>query len=187
MPVTHQSPVFSVDQAKVYGMLTDVTTNPTYSAGVLVSGIKSVAIDPDVLAKELFGDNKIMARQSKTRQLMITVGYAKLDLDVLPVIGGMATADTGVTPNMVATLNLLGSNLPTYFKLEARALNVEVPGPAAGGSINLTFHKCKITKWNVGMVEEDYGPNTFEAACIATISNDKIFTATFNETAAALS
>jgi len=186
MPLTHRTPVFSVDQAAIYPMLTDVTTNPTYSPRVLLPGVTTVAMDPDVLSKELFGDNAIRAHYSKVRQFMGKAGFVDLDLDVQAILDGSVTADTGTTPNQVATNTILGSSFCPYFKLEFRVLGVEVPGVAGGGSVNVSLHKCKVTKFGGGAKAEDYSPSEFDFVALQTVSNGKIRTITFNETAAAL-
>jgi len=187
MPLTHRTPVFSVDQAAIYPMLTDVTTNPTYGPRVLLPGVNTVAMDPDMLSKELFGDNAIRAHFSKVRQLMGKAGYTDLDLDVQAILDGSSNVDSGVTPSQVATNTLLNSSFCPYFKLEFRVLGVEVPGVAGGGSVNVSLHKCKATKFGGGAKAEDYMPSEFDFVALQTVSNGKIRTITFNETAAALS
>lgn len=190
MALTHNTPVFSIDQAKVYAMLTDPSGgSATYGTGVAAPGIRSVAIDPDVLFKELFGDNIVLGVAAKTRKIAAKVGYAKLDLDVLPIITGGGTVDAGLTPNQTSTFTLADSAIPTYFKLEFRMLNVEIPGPAAGGSLNVVLPKCKITNWGApGGIMEDFQLQEFDLAAIRTAATgNKLITVTYNETAAALS
>lgn len=191
MAITHNTPVFSVDQAKVYAMLTDPAGgSATYGTGVALPGVRSVAIDPDVLNKELFGDNIILALAAKTRKVAAKVGYAKLDLDVLPILTGASTVDTGTTPNQVATYTLTDAVIPVYFKLEFRILSVELPSAAGGGSLNVTLHKCKITNWGggPGAVMEDFQLSEFDLSAIRTnATGNKIMTVVFNETLAALS
>jgi len=186
MPLTHRTPVFSVDQAAVYVMLTDVTTAPTYGPRILVPGIKTVAFDPDMLSRELFGDNSIRAKYSKVRQYKCKAGYTDLDLDVQPLLDGSTTVDAGVTPNQTVTNTVLNTSFAPYFKLEMRVLGVEIPGVAQGGSLNVTLWKCKTTGSSGGAKEEDYMPSEFDFDAIQTISTGRLISRTFNETAALL-
>jgi len=183
MPLSHNSEWFSIDQAKIYPMTADVTTNPTYGTGVLLPGVRMASIEPDTLNKELFGDNKIIARAAKVRQIMSKLAYAKPDLDVLAILGGGTAVDAGTTPNQTATYTQLGANFGGYFKIEYRILQL-----ATGlGSVNVTFFKCKITDFGYPSNMEDFNIPTLGVAAIACVSNDQMFKIQENETALALS
>jgi len=183
MALTHNSEWFSIDQCKLYKMTADVTTNPTYSAGVALPGVRMVSIEPDVLNKELFGDNKIIGRAAKTRQIMSKLGYAKPDLDILNIIGGGTAVDAGTTPNQTATYTQLGADFGGYFKIEYRILQASV----GIGSVNVTFFKCKISDFGLPSNQEDFTIPTLGVAAIATVSNDQMYKIAYNESAAALS
>ena len=91
MAAPHSTPVFSVDQAKIYPMTADTgAMPPTYGTGVAVPAIRTTGFSPDILAKELFGDNAVIARAAKTRQVNFGLEFGKWDLDVLKILLGTA-------------------------------------------------------------------------------------------------
>lgn len=186
MPLIHQTTIFNIDQFAIYPMTADVTTNPAYGAAVPVPGIKTVGLDPDMLAKELYGDAKMMGRAAKVRQMNCSLTHAKLNLDALNIIAGGAVVDAGTTPNQTSTWNLLGANFPGYFKAEFRILQVDfvLTGLA---SLNVQLWKCKTTNFGLPLgTAEDFTLPTIAFSAIPTISNDKLVSVVFNETAAAL-
>lgn len=186
MPLTHKTSVFSVDEAAIYLMLTDSVTAPTYGPKIPLPGITTIACDPDMLSKELFGDNAIRDHYSKVRQFMCKAGYTDLDLDVLPILDGSTTVDAGVTPNQTATNTLLNSSFSKKFKLEFRVLGVNIPGVAGGGSKNVKLFKCVCTKFTDAAKAEDYTVNEFDFVAYYATSNNKMREVTFHETAAVL-
>lgn len=188
MPLSHVTPLFSVDEAAIYPMLTDIAgAAPTYAAKIPVPGINGVTVDPDVLAKELFGDNVVLGRAAKVRQVLMALTYAKLSLDVLNVLSGGTTTDTGVTPSQTSKFSISKSSTPGYFKLEARLLGVEVPGPSGGGSVNFSLSKAKAVDFKPTTAKEDYGMQVLNIAGVYPVGTANLMDITFNETAAALS
>jgi len=188
MALTHTSPVFSIDEAAIYPMLTDVAASaPTYSAKIPIPGIHTVTPSFDILAKELFGDNVVLGRATKVRQVMFACTFAKLALDVLNVLSGGSTTDAGTTPNQTSTFTIAKTSTPGYFKVEFRVLGVEVPGPAGGGSLNVKMYKCKATNFAPVLASEDYGQQSLDIAGVYPLGTANLIDIVFNETAAALS
>lgn len=187
MPLVHNTPVFSVDNAKIYPLTVDTSATLTYGTGVPVSGIRTTGFSPDIMAKELFGDNSVIARGAKTRQIKFQLEFAKWDLDVLKVILGTgAIIDAGTTPSQTSIFTLLGADQPGYFKLEYRSLGVDL-GNGNLSSVNISLAKCKIETADQPVVMEDYGIPKFTASAVATTKTPSSFaTITYNETAAAL-
>lgn len=164
MTAAHQLSVFNIDQAAIYPLLTDVPgTTPTYSAQRLVPGIQNVALNPDTLAKELYGEGAVQSRAAKLRQFMATFTYAFLDMDVLATLSGSPVVDTGSGSAAVATQDSTANDIPGYFAIEFRILQIDVPG----GSLNVRLHKCKITDTTPGLAaKEDYALQSFAIAAI---------------------
>ena len=188
MPLVHNTPVFSIDQAKIYPLTVDTSATLTYGTGVAIPGIRTTGFSPDILAKELFGDNAVIARAAKTRQVNFGLEFAKWDLDVWKILYGTgAIVDAGTTPSQTSTWTLLGADQPGYFKLEYRVLGVEL-GNGNLSSANVSLAKCKITSAETPLTMEEYGIPKCEASAVATVKTPVSFaTITLNETAAALS
>ncbi|MFN2537960.1 MAG: hypothetical protein ABR549_07370, partial [Mycobacteriales bacterium] len=147
MPLTHVTPIFSVDQAGIYPLLTDTGANPTYGARLDLPGVHDVALNPDTLYKELFGDNAIIANASKLRKMGCAATWAKASLDVLVQLAGGTVTDAGVTPNQTSTYSVKNTDAGKYFKFEFRVLGVEVPASAGGGDAHAVLWKCKAADW----------------------------------------
>jgi hypothetical protein len=188
MTLTHKTPVFSIDEAAIYPMLTDVALSaPTYSAKVSIPGIHTVTPAFDILSKELFGDNVVLGQATKVRKATLAATFAKLSLDVLAILSGGTTTDAGTTPNQTSTFGIGRTATPGYFKFECRVLGVELPGPAGGGSFNIKLNKCKASNFAPVVASEDYGAQTMDLVAIYPEGTANLIDLIFNETAAALS
>jgi hypothetical protein len=187
MPLPHETPVFSVDNAAITPLLTDpVGGTATYGTKINFPGIREAGFNPDLMSKELFGDNYIIARAGKVRQVKTKIGVAKMNLDILAAILGGAVTDTGTTPNMVATYNLLGTDKLKYFKLEYRVLGVELPSAAGGGDLHVVYWKCMIEATSQDAKMEDFTLPTFDVCAIPRLADSKMVAMVANETAIAL-
>lgn len=179
--------IFSIDNASITPLLTDpIGGTATYGTKIDVPGIRSATFDPEILAKELFGDNAVQGRAAKARQLMSKVEAARVSLDILAVLMGGTVTDAGVTPAQTTTYNLLGSSAGSYFKLEYRVLGVELPGAAAGGDLHVVFWKCKITSAGLPTKMEEFAPLSFDVAAIARLADSKLVSLIENETAVSI-
>jgi hypothetical protein len=188
MPVLpHLTPLFSVDKAA----WTPLTADPsggtaTYGTKVYIPAVESVSVDPDVLYKELFGDNAIAATAAKPRSVKAKVNFGKIDLDLLKnLLGGLVT-DAGTTPNQTSTLDISRTSAASYGKLECQVLGVELPTVAAGGDVHFVWWKAKLNSLTIGTTAEDYGKPTMSVTGIYLLANDKMFSVVENETAVAL-
>jgi hypothetical protein len=188
MPVlTHTTPVFSVDNAAWTPMLTDPSGGTaTYGTKIDVPGIQTVQLDPDVLNKELFGDNAIIAMAAKARRFVFKAMAAKLSLDLLASLMGGAVVDAGTTPNQTSTYTVLNSDSAKYGKFEYRVLGVELPGAAGGGDLHFVGWKCKLTSTSLAAKMEDFAPHAFDVIALARTSDGKMISLVENETAVAL-
>jgi hypothetical protein len=188
VPVSPFSKLFAVEDAKIAAMTADPSGGTTtYGSLVDVPGIKEVTLSGTVETKSLRGDNTLLDSRSTLQSLTLTVSNAKLSLDVLPLILDGAKVDSGVTPNMVATYDLLGSDsAPPYFKFEAKT-----PTDGAdtiGGDVHIVLYKCTLSGLpDLGFAEEDYRTVGFSATCSPQLGTlNRWLRIVFNETAAAI-
>jgi len=155
----------------------------TYGTLIALPGIRMASFEPEVLNKELFGDNAIIARYAKTRAISSKVEVAKTSLDVMAVLLGGSVVDAGTTPSQTTTYTISNSDAGKYFRLEYRVLGVELPSAAGGGDLHVVFHKCKITDTGLQTRMEDFAPHTFGVQAIARSSDGKITSLIENESA----
>lgn len=186
MALSHITKVFATEDAKIAKLTADPTGgSATYATALDVPGIQSIAISGDIDGKELRGDNALLDKFSKLTNISVEVAYAKLSLDVLPVILGGAVTDSGTTPNQVATYELLGSSTFNYFKLEAKT-------PAGGadtltGDVHFVLPKLMLSEFpEIGTEEEDYKTISFTADAIPLAATGRWLAIVANETAAAI-
>jgi len=158
----------------------------TYGTKIDVPGIQMVAVDPNLLVKELFGDNAIIALATKARSIGLKCGAAKLSLDLLASLMGGAVVDAGTTPNQTTTYTLLNSDSAKYGKLEARVLGVELPGAAGGGDLHFIGWKCKLANVSLAANMEDFAPLSFDVTAIQRSSDGRMFSLVENESALVL-
>jgi hypothetical protein len=165
MPITHASVVFDVNDCKVYPLLTDVAAaSPTYGAGVDVPGIASVTVNPNIVSAELKGDARVIAVRGRTDRLSFSGTYGRLSGDVMGVIMGTTTTDTGTTPNQTAVFRMKSPASLPYFKIEFQILDVE----EGLGDLRVVLYKCKLTGGTLlGTSSDNFGQPTFDADAIA--------------------
>jgi hypothetical protein len=186
LAVTHVSKIYAVEDCKIAKLTGDSGASATYAAIIDVPGIKTVEIAGNIDTKELRGDNQLLDSNSTLTNITVNITHAKISLDVLPVILGGTTADSGSTPNQVATFDRLGTDTFDYFKLEAKTpTNGADP---TGGDIHFILHKLMISSFpDMGHAEEDYRIVGFTATASPLVSTSKWITVKINETAAAIS
>lgn len=187
MAAPHFSKVFAVSDCKIAKITADTSGgSTTYASVVDVPGIKSVGITGDVNSVELRGDNQSLDFSATLGAMTVSVEHAKISLDVLPVLLGGTTTDSGTGAAEIATYAQLGTNVPNYWKLEAKTPTGGVDEVA--GDLHLVFYKCIVSSYpEFGFAEEDYQIVSFEARAVPRLSDSKLFDVVLNETAAAIS
>lgn len=185
MAVSHITKVYGVTDARISKLLTDPAGgSPTYGSSIDVPGIKTVQITGNIDTKELRGDNQLLDLNAVLTSVEVAVTNAKMSLDVLAAFFAAVITDSGTTPNQIASLDILGSSLPQYFRLEAKT-------PTGGadvstGDVHFTLWKCILSSFpDLGHDEEDYRIVGFSARATPLISNNKWITPVINETAVA--
>ncbi|MEW6555076.1 MAG: hypothetical protein AB1384_12415 [Actinomycetota bacterium] len=177
--VTH---VFGVKDCKIAKMTADSGSSPTYDTSVDVPGIQEVTVRFNIEEKELQGDDVTLDIRSKLKSLEVSAVHAKISLDVLPVLLGGATTESGTTPNIKKTYARAGADVLTYFKIEAQVVEVD----DEDADLHFVCYKCKVTNHEMGAKGEDYRTVSFSAKGIPCASNDSFYDLVANETAAAI-
>jgi hypothetical protein len=152
-----------------------------------VPGIKGVTVSGDVKTSELRGDNTLLDSNSVLTNIKATISYAKLSLDVLPVVLGGTTVDSGTTPNQKVTWELTGNDVFSYWKLEGKTPTAGVDQIAGDG--HLILHKLILSSFpEMGFAEEDYKLYSMEASASPLLATgNKWISVVINETASAIS
>jgi len=184
MPLSPTTKVYAVQDCKIAKLTADSATAPTYSPLVDVPGIKKVGLSFDFKSVELRGDNKRLDADSVMLGGKITFDHAKLSFDAVPVILGGTTAYSGTAPAQIASYTRASVDVMPYFKLEA--VTPASGGDTVGSDVHLLIPKCKVTKYDLGLAEEDYQIFSGEASAVFTISSDQLFALIMNETAVAI-
>lgn len=180
--LSHTTKVYGSKRAMVYGMLTDPVGGPaTYSAGVMIPGIKKVAITGAINIKELRGDNTFLDADAVVERIDVSIDWAKFNFDILAAALGWTAADTGTTPNRITTANVVSPVSLPYFKLDVQGVSVDV----IGGDIHFVLPKLKLASFpEMGTNEEDFQLQKVTAVAVPTLADGKWVTVIENETAA---
>lgn len=158
MALSHVTKVYGIKMAKIYKLTADVPGSPpTYGTGVQVVGAKELILTPEWDEKELRGDNTLLDADAVLTGLKGELKFGKLSLDVLNVLTGSTVTDTGVTPNQLSKYSLLSADKPSYFKIDAQAVDAD---PIAG-DVHYVLWKCKCAALPLGLAEENYQAFSF--------------------------
>lgn len=186
MPISRVSQFFAVKDAKIAKLLTDPAGGAaTYGTSIDVPGIKSVTVTGDINTTELRGDNTLLARNSVLGNITVSIEYAKLSLDVLPVVLGGTTVSAGTTPNQTETFSLLNTDQFSYFRLEAATPTGGADTP--GGDNHIAFDKLMLISFpDMGFAEEDFRTFSMDAGATPLISTGRWMRVILAETATAI-
>ena len=156
MALAHETWTFDVYDFKVYPLLTDTGASATYGAAVDVPGISQVSVDPNVVAAELKGDARILAKRGKIDKFNLSATYGIISLDALVVIMGGAVTDVASTSAEWAYTP--GTKLP-YFKAAFKTEDVET----GIGDLHVTLEKCLLTGGTLlGGSSDEFGQPTMQ-------------------------
>jgi hypothetical protein len=182
--LNHTTKVFAVQDCKIAAMTADTTGAPTYNSVIDVPGIQKVGMTFDMTNVTLSGDNVLLESDSILVGVKLTFDHAKLNFDVLQILIGGTVADTGATPNRQTSYVRAGTDVFSYFKLEAATPTSGVD--TIGGDLHLLVEKCKVTGYNLGFAEEDYQIFSGAADGVFTASSNELFRLVMNETSSAI-
>lgn len=187
MPAAKQAIYIEFDQAMIYGLTADVTTDPTYSAGIDIPN--AVEMTADLIGKSslLEGDASVDAIFTKFTHMTGTIKFRSVPLDVLALVTGGTTTSSGTTPAQTTEFVVSENALAKYFKLAGRAANVEgIDGIATGMKVEI--FKCK-ANGNVRIVSLNAEWASFDLpfAAVRSRANRKIMRKVIEETQTAVS
>lgn len=184
MPLPTVSKLLELKDVKIAPLTTDPEGgSATYGTSVDIPGIVKLGIKPDVVKKELEGDNRLLDIWTKVKSIKVDFEHAKLSLDALKImLGGTVTA-AGTTPNQTQTYSLTANDRPGYFKLEGQVVYVD----SGLGDVHVVFYKCLAEdppNWEISDQSGDFAKVKGSATAIPRNADNKIFDVIFNETAA---
>lgn len=184
MTLSHVSKVFAVKDAKIAKITADPSGGTTTLAtSIDVPGIKTVTIGGDVNTAELRGDNTRLDYSATLAGVSLEFEYAKLSLDALAAMMGSTVADTGTTPNQIATMSVTNTTLFNYFQFQAVAVGADT----IGGDVLITIYKAVLSDFpELGFEEEDYKTFKVAAQAMCRLSDGKWFDVALRETTTAL-
>lgn len=190
MPLTHNSKLFSVNDAAIYKMLTDPAgAVPTYAARVDIVGVQALTSTMEMDIKQLRGDNTLLAVDAIFKDVKGKITYGKFNFDVLTAATTTSSTDSGTTPNQKTVATLGQFDLPANWKLEAQSKQVDY----IGGDVHLLYWKCIQSSMDMfGFGQEDYNGQGMDFMAMpvngtpAGFSANAWVTAIANETAIAI-
>lgn len=177
MTLAKETVILGVNDAKISPISVDDSSALTYDAAIDVPGITGIKLTPNIVEKELRGDETILDQHSKLESIDWSFENSIMSLDVLAVlIGGTVTAN-GVTPNQSQTYKLNNADKAKYFKLEGKSDYTDM------GDAHVVLYKCKASKAEYSFVGEDYAKVSASGKAIGAKYNGDIKDLVFNETA----
>lgn len=188
MTIATQTKVLELKDAKIFPLTADpVGGTATYGAAVDIPGILKLDVSPNMVTKDLYGDNVLLDTYSKVESVDIGIENAILPLDVLRLLMGGTVTASGTTPNRKQTYELANGNMPGYVKIQGQALYVD----AGLGDVHVSFHKCKTTdapKWALEGMTGDFAKVTAKLKAIPLqAAGNRLLSVVINETATAIS
>lgn len=177
MPLTNESVLLGINDAKIFPISVDDSVALTYGAGVDVPGISNLKVSPKFIEKELKGDESVIDAYSKLEKIEWSIEHGVISLAALAIMIGGEVNLTGVTPNQVQTYSLNEADLPDYFKLEGKTDYTDI------GDAHFVLYKCKCSSLDYTLKGEDYATISASGKAIKTRYNGKIKDILFNETA----
>jgi hypothetical protein len=177
MPLAKESVILGINDAKMFPLITDDSTELAYGTAVDNPGVTSLKITPSFVEKELRGDESILDQYSKLDFIDWSFENSILSLDALAILIGGTVTPEGTTPNQTQTYKLNKSDKPGYFKLEGKSDYTDV------GDVHVVLYKCKANKVEYSFVGEDYAKVSAGGRAIPTKNNGDIKDIVFNETA----
>ena len=182
MTIPTESKLLELKDVKIYPLLTDPSGgSATYDVAVDIPGITKLSIKPNLVTKELQGDNVILDEWSKLMSVEMAFENKKVSLNALKVLQGGTVTTTGVTPATVTSYDVGINDRPGYFKIEGQILYVE----DGLGDAHIVAYKCKSTDgaaWEVSDMSGDFASVKGTVKGIPSAATGKIYSVVFNET-----
>ena len=161
MTVKTTTKVFGIDQIMLYPISSDTSSDYSVSAGVELSGAKSLEVTFVIDEKNLSGNELILDIYSKVKKLTFSATFAKMEFDVLKsALGGVLSQNTHASGNS-AVLSVQNSN-SGYFQLAAKVSGTDE------GSLFLHLMKCKANAIPIKVSESEFATFSLSGSGIYT-------------------
>lgn len=181
MTVSPVTKLYSTEDCQIAPVTSDVAGYAAYGSLVDVPGIKQVGMKPQIEAKELRGDNRLLDADSTLVGVELSATHAKLSLAALAVIlGGTYTPGASAS----TYIQTGGAALPKW------AISWRTPtngGDDVGGGVHFRVVKCVVTAYDLGTAFEDYQELSFSAKGYYRLADDELFDIGVKATQAAIS
>ena len=158
-------------------------TGDTPGTLVDVPGIQSMTVKLSTENVTLRGDNTDIAVVDKGNQATFEFTEGGINFAAFDIMFGTTTAETGTTPNVVRTVDILGATARPYFFVVGKAIN------DSGGTqdLHIAVWKCKVTDdVEIKAADGEFIVPTFGGLAVARADNNKVVSLVHHETAAAL-
>ena len=158
-------------------------TGDTPGTLVDVPGIQSMTVKLATENVTLRGDNTDIAVVDKGNQATFEFTEGGINFAAFDIMFGTTTAETGTTPNVVRTVDILGDAARPYFFVVGKSINDN------GGAqdLHIAVWKCKVTDdVELKTADGEFLVPTFGGIAISRSDNQKIVTMVHHETAGAL-
>jgi len=152
---------------KISPLLKDDSTGVEYGAPVDIPGVKEITISLIQDEKELTGDGVILDTYNKRKGYEVSFKNAQFNQNVLDIINGSTTVETGDTGNKVYTTPDTSTDESAYFALEF------APERSVGGK---DYHRVlfKVAgTYSEEYTEEDYMVCSFDGKGVARTYDKK--------------
>lgn len=173
--------LFSVQDLKLFPMLSDGPGGTTYDNALDVPGIQQLGMSPEFIEKELQGDGERLDLYSKLVGMTLKVQHGQISLEVLAALMGATRTLTGSGSSEVEELVMAQSDIPGYFKLAGR---VDYLGNGVSGDYHSEYLKSKLSNFSIEHQGEDYAQVSFDCKLLRRISDGKMVILRRNATAA---
>jgi hypothetical protein len=158
-------------------------TGDTPGTLVDVPGIQAMTVKISTESVTLRGDNTQISVVDKGNTASFEFTEGGLNFAAMDIMFGTVTSDSGTTPNVTRTMNILGATARPYFFVVGKAIN------DSGGTqdLHIAVWKCKVTDdVEIKAADGEFIVPTFGGLAVARADNNKVVSLVHHETAAAL-
>lgn len=187
MAISRDTITYNLDDCRLFPLTADpVGGAAVYGNGVDVAGVQNHSANMEYITAEQKGDAQTLDVYSKPDKVTGSVRHAMIGLDTLATLTGGAVSTDGVTPNESVTFDLLGTNLPGYFKLESQIRYLGGADVGGAGDFHIVIHKVRVTGFSIEFSNESYAQVSFDYSGLPLQSTGKMLSFVKNETAIAI-
>jgi len=179
--------LFGINDAKLLPMLENTGAAATYDSPIDIPGIRKIELKPDVMTKDLYGDEETLDYFSKVKKWEGSIEHAQISLQVLAKLFGNTWATSGSSPNEAGTFTWKSTDRSLPFQIQGLCTYIGGTDVGGGGSGNFYLYCCYATGYQVAAQTEDYATVSFDVVVIGRRLDNKGLEIVENETSVALS